>query len=158
MGLLDVNISVAPAKKDRRNGIADRLHIDLPLMLVLLLLSGTSLVILYSAGGQDLDLIMRQAVRLGIAFIIMILLAQIAPYHLHHWAPRLFAVGLVLLFSVLFFGETGKGAQRWLDLGVFRFQPSELMKIAVPMMVAWYLAERPLPPRLPCSFSSLFLG
>jgi rod shape determining protein RodA len=148
MGLLDVNISVAPAKKDRRQGIADRLHIDLPLVLALLLLSGTSLVILYSAGGQDFDLITRQAVRLGVAFLIMLLLAQISPYHLQHWAPWLYAVGLALLFSVLFFGETGKGAQRWLDLGVFRFQPSELMKIAVPMMIAWYLAERPLPPRL----------
>jgi len=131
-----------------------RLNIDLPLLLGLLLISVTSLLILYSAGDQDLELIYRQCIRLGVAFIVMLALAQIAPYHIQRWTPWLFTVGLILLFLVLFVGETGKGAQRWLNMGFFRFQPSELMKLVVPMMVAWYLAEQALPPR----FSRILLS
>ena len=65
-----------------------------------------------------------------------------------NWAPWMFGIGLLMLIAVLILGEVGKGAQRWLNLGFFRFQPSELMKIAVPVMTAWYLAEAPLPPRV----------
>jgi rod shape determining protein RodA len=54
----------------------------------------------------------------------------------------------LLLLAVLFFGDVGKGAQRWLNLGVFKFQPSEMVKLAVPLMIAWYLAKQPLPPKL----------
>jgi rod shape determining protein RodA len=78
----------------------------------------------------------------------MLLFAQIAPDTRLRWTHWIFAIGLLLLVAVLVFGDTGKGAQRWLRLGSVRFQPSELMKLAVPMMVAWYLAEKPLPPRL----------
>lgn len=134
-----------------------RFHVDLPLLLGLLLLSVTSLIILYSAGGQDIDLISRQAVRLGVAFIVLFILAQISPDHIQRWTPWLFTIGLILLFAVLLFGDSGKGAQRWLDLGVFRFQPSELMKLAVPMMVSWYLAEQSLPPKLSRIFYSLLM-
>jgi len=72
--------------------------------------------------------------------------AQLSPDSIEHWSPWLFGLGLIMLVAVLAVGEIGKGAQRWLDLGLFRFQPSEIMKIAVPMMVAWYLAEAALPP------------
>jgi rod shape determining protein RodA len=72
--------------------------------------------------------------------------AQVPPHALKMFAPWLFLLGTLLLLGVLFVGDTGKGAQRWLDLGFFRFQPSELLKLATPMMVAWYLAERRLPP------------
>lgn len=124
-----------------------RFHIDLPLLVGILLLSAMGMVVLYSAGGQDIALINRQVIRLSLALIIMIIIAQINPATLKFWAPWLFAIGLTMLIAVLLFGEVGKGAQRWLNLGFFRFQPSELMKIAVPVMTAWYLAEAALPPR-----------
>jgi len=145
------------ASQESQKSLLFRFHIDLPLLIGLLLISVASLVILYSSGGQDSELISRQAIRLGIAFFVLFILAQISPYHIQRWTPWLFAAGLLLLFSVLFFGETGKGAQRWLDLGFFRFQPSELMKLVVPMMVAWYLSEQPLPPSLPRIFYSILI-
>jgi len=124
-----------------------RLHIDLPLWIGIMLLSTLGMVVLYSAGDKSVDLLNRQLVRLFIAFIVMIIVAQIKPSTLKHWAPWMFGIGLLMLVAVLLLGEVGKGAQRWLNLGLFRFQPSELMKIAVPIMTAWYLAEAPLPPR-----------
>jgi len=122
------------------------LHLDIPLLVGLIVLSIIGLAILYSASGQDSGMITRQLIRFSVAFIIMFLLAQIPPHHIERWAPWLFCGGLILLLAVLFFGEAGKGAQRWLNLGLFRFQPSEVMKIAVPIMVSWYLADNPLPP------------
>lgn len=126
---------------DRRRSrfLVRGLHLDIPLLVGLLLLSLASLVTLYSAGGQDMDLMYRQGVRLGIAFTVMFVLAQIPPHHIEYWAPWIYGGGLILLLAVLLVGESGKGAQRWLDLGVVSFQPSEMMKIAVPVMVAWYL-------------------
>lgn len=124
-----------------------RLHIDLPLLLGLLLLSAIGLFVLYSAGDQSTDLITRQLIRLGIGFVIMFAIAQISPAVIQRWAPWIFGIGLIMLVAVLLLGEVGKGAQRWLNLGFFRFQPSEIMKVAVPMMIAWYLAEVVLPPR-----------
>lgn len=124
-----------------------RIHIDLPLLIGIVILASMGMGVLYSAGGQDIELLNRQMIRLAIAFIVMLLVAQINPGTLKFWAPWLFAIGLLMLVAVLVFGEVGKGAQRWLNLGFFRFQPSELMKIAVPVMTAWYLSEAPLPPR-----------
>ncbi|MGW8228233.1 MAG: rod shape-determining protein RodA [Gammaproteobacteria bacterium] len=121
-------------------------HIDLPLLLSLLALAAAGLFVLYSAGDQDMELVSRQAIRLLIAFVVMLTVAQLSPDSIEHWSPWLFGLGLVMLVAVLAIGEIGKGAQRWLDLGLFRFQPSEIMKIAVPMMIAWYLAEAALPP------------
>lgn len=126
--------------------ILQRIHIDLPLLLGLLLLAAIGLVILYSAGDKDMDLVMRQGIRLGIAFAVMFLIAQFSPSTIEFWSPWLFGIGLLMLVAVLIAGEIGKGAQRWLDLGLLRFQPSEIIKIAVPMMLAWYLAESPIPP------------
>ena len=122
-------------------------HIDLPLWIGIMLLSAMGMVVLYSAGDQNIELLNRQSVRLFLAFIVMIAVAQINPGTLKFWAPWMFGIGLLMLVAVLVLGEIGKGAQRWLNLGLFRFQPSELMKIAVPVMTAWYLAEAPLPPR-----------
>ena len=124
-----------------------RLHIDLPLWIGIMLLSAIGMVVLYSAGDKSIELVNRQSVRLLLAFIVMLAVAQINPNTLKFWAPWMFGIGLLMLVAVLIFGEVGKGAQRWLNLGFFRFQPSELMKIAVPIMTAWYLAEAPLPPR-----------
>ena len=126
--------------------LLQRFHIDLPLLLALLTLAGTGLVVLYSAGDQNIELVTRQGIRLLIAFVVMLAVAQLSPDSIEHWSPWLFGLGLIMLVAVLAVGDVGKGAQRWLDLGFFRFQPSEIMKIAVPMMIAWYLAEAALPP------------
>lgn len=138
----------AEALRTNRRSLADTLHLDTPLLICLLALSAVSLFVLYSASGQDIDVSWRQSVRLGVAFLIMLALAQLNPATLKRWTPWLFGLGICLLLAVLWFGETGKGAQRWLDLGLFRFQPSEMMKLAVPMMVAWFLSDHPLPPSL----------
>ncbi len=131
------------------------LRLDLPLFAELLLLSGIGTLILFSASGQDIDLIIKQVTRLAIAFAIMFILAQVPPHHLQRHAPLLYGIGIILLVSVLLMGEVGKGAQRWLDLGLFRFQPSEMIKITTPLMLSYYLAEHPLPPRIG---SLLFTG
>jgi len=131
----------------KAEGLLADLHLDLPLLTGLVLLCGFGLMVLYSAGGQDMGLIQRQVIRLGVAFVVMITLAQVHPQTLRRWAPWLFAIGILMLVAVMTVGETGKGAQRWLNLGFFRFQPSELVKLAVPMMIAWLLAEKALPPR-----------
>lgn len=124
----------------------DKLHIDIPLFILLLLLSGISLAILYSAGNREMDLLIRQVFRVGLAFFIMAVLAHINPYQFKRYAVLLFGIGIILLIAVLIMGHIGKGAQRWLNLGFFRFQPAEMIKITAPMMVAWYLSDHPLPP------------
>lgn len=127
--------------------LARRLHLDMPLLILLMVLAAIGLTILYSAGNQDMVLIQKQLLRLGVAFGVMFVLAQINPATLLRWSPWLYGLGMIMLLAVLGMGVVGKGAQRWLDLGFIRFQPSEMMKLAVPMMVAWYLAEHPLPPK-----------
>ena len=124
-----------------------KLHIDIPLFIGLFLTSLLSFAILYSAGSQDMDVLMRQAGRVGLAFLLMTVLAHIDPYQFKRYSTILFGFGIFLLIAVLIMGQIGKGAQRWLDLGFFRFQPSEMIKITTPMMIAWYLAEHPLPPK-----------
>ncbi|MDF1689331.1 MAG: rod shape-determining protein RodA [Cycloclasticus sp.] len=130
----------------RKGNVFRRLHIDFTLLILLILLSSIGIIILMSAGHENMGLLNRQATRLAVAFFAMIVVAQVPPHALKMFAPWLFLLGTLLLLGVLFVGDTGKGAQRWLDLGFFRFQPSELLKLATPMMVAWYLAERRLPP------------
>ncbi|MCF6249724.1 MAG: rod shape-determining protein RodA [Methylococcaceae bacterium] len=124
-----------------------KLHIDIPLFIGLLLVCSLSFLILYSAGGQDINILMRQGARIGVAFILMIVLAHINPQHFHRHSAALYIFGVLLLLTVLLVGQIGKGAQRWLDLGLFRFQPSEMIKITTPMMIAWYLSGYTLPPK-----------
>ncbi len=124
-----------------------RLKFDLPLLMGLLILCAVSLVILYSAGGENQRLIVNQSIRMLVAIIVMLALAQVRPDSWFRWSPYIFGAGLIMLGLVLVIGYTGKGAQRWLDLGLFRFQPSELMKLGVPMMVAWVLTRKSLPPQ-----------
>ncbi len=131
----------------RQRSLAQRLHIDPPLLLGLLLLSAIGLMVLYSASGQNSQLLLRQGVRLLIAFTVMIAVAQISPRQWCRWTPWFYGLSIALLLAVLAGGVMGKGAQRWLDLGVLRFQPSEILKLTVPMMLSAYLAERRLPPR-----------
>ena len=132
-------------------------HIDLPLLLGLLVLVGVGLMVLYSASEQDTELVNKQLIRLGIAFTVMFAIAQISPDTLRYWSPWLFGIGLIMLIAVLFLGEVGKGAQRWLNLGFFTFQPSELMKLALPMLLAWYLSEANLPPKFKHVMVAVFM-
>jgi rod shape determining protein RodA len=122
------------------------LKLDGPLLVGLGLIAAYGLVVLYSASGQSLGTVIRQIGHLGMGTIAMLVLAQVNPNFLRRLSPWLYLIGVLLLFVVAGMGVIGKGAQRWLDLGVLRFQPSEIMKLAVPMMCAWYLHERPLPP------------
>jgi rod shape determining protein RodA len=126
--------------------LMQRLHIDLPLLFGLLILTGIGLFVLYSASSQDSAMIYRQAARLALAFAILFAVAQLSPSTLAFWSPWIYSIGLILLIAVLLLGDVGKGAQRWLDIGIFRFQPSEIMKLAVPMMIARFLADANLPP------------
>ncbi|HSG58987.1 MAG TPA: rod shape-determining protein RodA [Woeseiaceae bacterium] len=123
-----------------------RLHVDGPLLGGILLICAVGLVVLYSAVGENMRLWLNQLIRLGIALIAMLIAAQMPSDFLRRWTPWGYLAGLILLVLVLVTGEVGQGARRWLDLGI-RFQPSEIMKLAVPMMTAWYLHKRRLPPR-----------
>lgn len=127
--------------------LAERLNVDTTLVLALIILAGTGLIVLYSAVGESIARLLGQVLRLGIAFGAMLIAARFTPHFFRVWSPWLYLGGNILLVLVLVTGEVGGGAQRWLDLGFIKFQPSELMKLAVPMMVAWYLADRDLPPR-----------
>ncbi len=124
-----------------------RLNIDGPLLGGVILICALGLVVLYSAVGENMRLWLDQVVRLGVALVAMIIVAQLPPDFLRRWTPWGYLAGTVLLVLVLTTGEVGQGARRWLDLGI-RFQPSEIMKLAVPMMAAWYLHDRQIPPRV----------
>jgi rod shape determining protein RodA len=124
-----------------------RLNVDVPLLTAILLISAFGLVVLYSAVGENMQLWTNQLVRLLAAFAAMFVMAQFHPDFLRRWTPWGFCGGVVLLILVLVVGDVGQGARRWLDVGI-RFQPSEIMKLAVPMMAAWYLHDRQIPPSL----------
>ncbi len=133
---------------DNRRNLLERFHLDTPLLVALLSAAAVGLLVLYSAGRENLDLVLRQGVRLGLGFAVLCLLAQVPSRYLRAWTPWIYGGGIVVLVAVLLVGEVSKGARRWLDLGPLRFQPAEIMRLAVPMMMAWYFADRPLPPRL----------
>lgn len=135
-------------ERRHQSWLVRHLHLDIPLTIALIALASVGLAVLYSASNQDLTVVMRQLIRILLAFGTMLVIAQISPTHLRRWSPWLAGAGILLLVAVFLVGDIGKGAQRWLDLGVFRFQPSEIMKLALPMLIAWYLAERALPPSL----------
>ncbi|AGH80628.1 rod shape-determining protein RodA [Psychromonas sp. CNPT3] len=129
-----------------------RLHLDPWLLLGILMLMGVSLTVLYSVDGYEL--VERQLVRLAIALGTMFFLAQFSPDFYQRWSPFIFSVCVLLLIAVLIFGHTGKGAQRWLDLGFTKFQPSEIMKLIMPLMIAYYISQDTLPPK----FKNIFIA
>ncbi|OGT10898.1 MAG: rod shape-determining protein RodA [Gammaproteobacteria bacterium GWE2_42_36] len=104
--------------------------------------------ILYSASNQNLSMVIQAILHIGLAALIMFVFAQIPPYFYERWSTWVFGLGSFLLLIVLAIGKIKKGAQRWLNLGGIHLQPSEVMKIAIPMMLAGYLAHKDLPPRL----------
>ncbi|HYM42169.1 MAG TPA: rod shape-determining protein RodA [Steroidobacteraceae bacterium] len=124
------------------------LKIDGPLAVGLALIAAYGLIVLYSASGQSIGTVVRTVMRLILGTVAMLLLARVNPNFLRRATPWLYCFGVFLLLIVAAIGHVRLGAQRWLNLGLFRFQPSELMKLAVPMTCAWYLHERPLPPGL----------
>jgi rod shape determining protein RodA len=125
-----------------------RLHLDPLLLVVLLLIVAYGLVVLYSAINRDQTVFSAQLVRMGVAVLVLLVAAQFNPRFYLRWSPALYVLGIALLLAVLLVGVKVKGSQRWLDLpGLPRFQPSEIMKLAAPLMVAWYLNDRALPPR-----------
>ena len=124
-----------------------KMHVDGPLLMGVLALCVLGLVLIFSASGENWNLMWRQGIRLLLSLGVMLAAAQIPPEVVRRLSPHIFIGGLLILGLVLVAGYAGKGAQRWLDLGLFRFQPSELMKLGVPMAVAWLLTRRAIPPR-----------
>ncbi len=122
------------------------LNLDGPLLVGLGLLALYGMAILYSASGQSIDTVLRTLVRIALGTAAMLALTHASPNLLRRLSPWIYVMGVLLLLVVELTGVIGKGAQRWLNLGIVRFQPSEIMKLAVPMLAAWYLHDRPLPP------------
>lgn len=120
--------------------------LDWPLLAALLALMGLGLAVLHSAGGQNMALVKSQAARYVVGLGAMWLLSRLSPLTLRRATPVAYAVSLLPLVAVLFIG-TGRSGAHWINLGVFYFQPAELLKLTLPMMAAWLLAEVPLPPR-----------
>ncbi len=133
------------------------IHIDIPLLFALLLLMSLGLIILYSTSSNDLNVVEQQALHIGLALGVMFIFAQIPPTTYQRWAAIIYIIGIVLLCAVLIMGHTGKGAQRWLSLGVMHLQPSEIMKLAIPMVLAWHYHKIHLPLHLRTVFFSAIL-
>lgn len=134
----------------RRSGFFHLIHLDFWLFMLLLMLMGFGLFTLFSGSGRNIDLVERQALHFLVGSILMTMVAQVEPTQIKRWTPWIYIAGLMGLLAVLLIGSDAKGAQRWVQIpgtGV-RVQPSEFMKLAVPMMVARYLSDRVLPPRL----------
>ncbi len=124
-------------------------QLDMPLIAAILMVLSLSIIVIFSAGGENTALLTRQSLRIGFAIVLMFIFSRISPRSLMRWSPYIYGLGLLLLFIVLGFGIIGKGAQRWIDLGLVRFQPAEIMKLGVPMMVAWVMTRSTLPPKIP---------
>ena len=137
-----------------KQSVLAKIHIDGFLLISLLCLMFVGLLTIYSSGGQDLELVQRQLIRLCLGLAIMFVLAQIPIMVYQRVSIYFYIAGIFMLLGVLLFGVIGKGAQRWLDLGVFRFQPSEIMKLAMPMMIAWYISKSSIPARV----KDIFVG
>ena len=139
----------------QQKNIFYRLHIDLYLLLGICILLSISFAVLYSVAG--FEMVERQLVRVGLAFAVMFIMAQLSPEFYFRWTPYIFGVSVLMLIAVLLFGHVGKGAQRWLDLGFTKFQPSEIMKLIMPFMVAYYISQDTFPPKIKNIFIALLI-
>lgn len=139
----------------RRKSIWQVLHVDPILLLLLLILTAFGLFVLYSASEGSIGMLRRQAVFMFIAYVAMFSISQISLGYFARWSILLYLGALILLVLVLFFGVGAKGAQRWLSVGGFRFQPSEMMKLAMPIAIAAYLSTKTHPPSIKHIFWSL---
>ncbi|QLF95079.1 rod shape-determining protein RodA [Pseudomonas sp. ABC1] len=142
----------------RRASLLQRAHLDGPLLLLLLILAAGSLFILYSASGKHWDMLLKQSSSFGLGLLAMLVIAQLEPRFMARWAPLGYLGVVGLLLAVEFMGHTAMGATRWINIpGVIRFQPSEFMKIIMPMTIAWYFSTRSLPPSFKHTVISLVL-
>ena len=136
-----------PAALSVQASRAQRWHVDILLLILLIVVAGYGLLVLYSASGSNTGRVMRQLVYLSISLVAMFFVAQFRIKTIRALAPLGYIAGVLLLVLVIFFGDGANGAQRWLDVfGIVRFQPSELMKIVVPLTLARYMADVVLPP------------
>src|SRR5690554_5502885 len=149
MALNELIGSTAANPLGRPRGIWSVLHLDPILLFLLLGLISAGLFVLYSGADRNIEVVEAQLFRLGLAIVVMLVFAQLDPSVFRRWAPWLYVFGVIALLAVLLVGSGAKGAQRWLAIpGLPRFQPSELMKLAVPLAVAWFMAKRSVPPKL----------
>jgi len=132
-----------------------RLHIDFLLFIGLAAITAYGMLVLYSASGASEVMFQNRIIQVILGFAVMMIMAQLPPKFYQRLAPYLYLVGFIMLILVDAIGTTSKGAQRWLDLGFIRFQPSEIVKLAVPLMVAVYLGNRPLPPKMSETFIAI---
>jgi len=131
----------------RRDPFWQRIHVDPWLLLLILVLATVAGFVLYSAGSKSMSILYRQGAAYCVGLAVMLAVAQFKPRFMERWVPVAYVGCVLLLIAVLLVGTEAKGAQRWLTVpGVIRFQPSEIMKLVMPMAVAWYLARRNLPP------------
>ena len=133
------------------------LHVDFLLLIFVFLLVNFGLFILFSASNQNIDIMLKQTIWLLVGFLVMFVFSYIPPKIYYQWTPWIFWVGVLLLVGVLIFGNVSNGARRWFDLGFFHLQPSEIMKLAVPMMLAYYFSNKQLPPNFKLLIVALVL-
>ena len=144
--------------KQRKAGLGHVIHLDIPMLLLLLIISAYGLLILYSAVGQQVEPVISQGVKILVGLVSMVVIAQISPIVYMRLAPWIFLIGLIALVFVYFFGVEVKGSRRWLRIpGIVTFQPSEIMKLMLPLILAWYFQDRHLPPKARHVFWSLML-
>ena len=142
----------------RKAGLGDIVHLDLPMVSLLLAISAYGLLILYSAVEQKTGPVIAQSIKLAVGIGVMIVAAQISPIFYRRMAPWIFLVSLVALIAIYFVGLEIKGSRRWLRIpGVINFQPSEIMKLVLPLILAWYFNDRHLPPKAKHVFWSLVI-
>lgn len=135
-------------ENQQKRSIWAKMHIDLPFLFCILSILAYSAFVMWSASGQDVDMMERKIGQIFMGLCVMLVMAQIPPRVYESWAPYLYVFCVILLILVDAFGQISKGAQRWLDLGFVRFQPSEIAKIAVPLMVARFINRDVCPPSL----------
>ncbi|TCK05911.1 rod shape-determining protein RodA [Marinobacterium mangrovicola] len=150
-------LSDSSAHLSRPTGLWSYTHLDAWLLLMLLALCGFGLFVLYSASERDLGYVERQAVRMAAGFFVMFVLAQLRPRTFERLGSWAYVAGVALLVGVLLFGVGAKGAQRWIEVAGFRFQPAEIMKLVLPIVVAGFLARQSLPPTMMRLFGALAL-
>ena len=138
------------------SGLSTLLYIDAKLVIPIIIITLIGLVTIFSSSSGDLNLVIKQLTRIVIGIITMVLIAQVNPDNLKLFAPILYLFTILLLALVLLFG-VGNSADRWLDLYFIRFQPSELMKILVPLMLATFYADKPLPPKTSYIFIAILI-
>ena len=150
--------SLPSHERHRATHWLENINIDPMLILLLTAVLLYGLIVLYSAVGGREAMFGAQLVRIGLAVVALVVAAQLPPRMYMTWALAVYLGGVGLLVLVLVAGVTVKGSQRWLEIpGVTRFQPSELMKIAVPLAVAWYFHDKPLPPSIKDVFVALLI-